>query len=171
LSLSYDFRKASNIIDSLSQAELVRLDDICMQIQTAEAHLNDTAKPSLERCMSQCKGLCCRNIHLNEIICVADFVFVLMVEDKLRPEMTKCLENAQLFSADCIFLQNSVGPCLFPDISKPQICICTFCGDDEIMKKEIREVRAAFNALSRFLLFRKPRAILRRCRGHLPFAT
>jgi hypothetical protein len=69
------------------------------------------------------------------------------------------LDNARrerLFSADCLFLMEEKGPCLFHPSVKPERCIITFCEDTSPIRREIRSVRSAFSKLSRYTKLRRP---------------
>lgn len=165
MSLHYDFHRAKRIIQSMSAGESSHLKAVCDRIRHAEERLNAAAASAIEHCMLNCGGMCCRNIHLDQLIGVKDFVFLLTVERHLKETMHACLEKESIYSADCLFLENGVGPCLFSSNAKPEMCICTFCSDATAMKQEIEDVKAAFNVLARFLLLIKSRAWLQRLRA------
>jgi len=72
----------------------------------------------------------------------------------------RCAENESLFSANCVFLENGTGPCIFPPAAKPHKCIATFCGNTGPVRKELRALRSSFNKLFRFMLVKKPGLVL-----------
>jgi len=72
----------------------------------------------------------------------------------------RCAESESLFSANCVFLKNGTGPCMFPSGTKPHKCIATFCGRTGAVRQELRALRSSFNKLSRFMLFKTPGLVL-----------
>lgn len=106
----------------------------------------------MEQCAMQCRGICCRNIHLDAIIGRGDLVYSLALNPGLAPEIGASLENEPLlYSADCVFLKNGVGPCIFPDDLKPEVCLTTFCGDTTTVNREIRQLKTRFRRLDLFI--------------------
>ncbi|MBI9085268.1 MAG: hypothetical protein JEZ11_16855 [Desulfobacterales bacterium] len=161
MSVASEFKIAEKTLRSLNPEDRKRLKEICAQIQTAEKTLWHRAQPLLERCMAGCEGLCCRNINLEDIIGMEDFLYVLTVRPDLRDQIVRCLAHESIFSADCFFLEGGIGPCLFPADARPKVCIMTFCFDDTPVKKEIRQVGAEFNRLGRFVWLCRVRSIVR----------
>lgn len=164
--LQYEFSKATRTIHGLAPEDRRILTGICADIQRAEKALNKVAQELLLKCTTACTGICCRNIRLDEIIGFYDFVFILTVESGLRPDMELCLSRESLFSADCIFLENGQGPCMFPATTRPRRCLTAFCFDAAAAKQEIRKVNREFNRLARFLLYRRILSIASRLRVH-----
>jgi len=161
MGLTYSFKKAGKIITQLSPGDLKTLEKICQEIQTAEKALIRKAEENLVRCLKKCEGLCCRNIRLDEIISLYDFIYLLTVQNSLRSIISKCLENEDpLYPADCIFLADGKGPCIFPSNARAAICITTFCNNEAPIKREIRCVKRKFMKLNWFILTRKPRALI-----------
>lgn len=161
MGLNYNFNKAGKIISQLSPDELETLENICHEIQAAENALIKKAEENLVRCLKKCEGLCCRNIRLDEIISLHDLIYILTVQNSMRAEISKCLENEDpFFPADCIFLAGGKGPCIFPSNVRAAICITTFCDKEAPIKKEIQSVKRNFIKLNWFILTRKPRALL-----------
>ncbi len=162
MGLKYKFKKAEEIIQKSDPRELERLRDICGEIQGAQHQLLQRAKDMLKRCEMGCEGLCCRNIEIDAIIGLPDFVYILAMERSLRETMATCLERESLFySSDCIFLEGGIGPCLFPSGIRPEVCVVTFCSDESPARKEIALVKRKFMKLGGFILLRRPRAFKR----------
>ncbi len=159
MGINYKFRKAEEIIRESDPDDLKKLRGICQEIQIAEEDLLLASEELMEKCRDGCEGLCCRNIHLDDIITLSDFVYILIVESQIKEKARKCLKKESLFSSDCIFLKNGKGPCLFPVNSRPEKCIVTFCADETPIRKEIRRLASNFDKLSRFILLRKPRVL------------
>lgn len=165
MSLAYKFRKAAQIIDALDPRERTALEAICGDIQRAQVRLLQQAQGVLRMCIEQCQGLCCRNVYPDDLITLADCVYVLVADPLRKQHLIQCLQHESMFSADCLFLENGVGPCLFPSDSRPEKCLITFCGDDRPVKPAIRVVRSHFSRLTRFIMWRKPRALKNRILG------
>ena len=159
MGLRYKFKKAQEIIERSGNKDLIAIKRICEEIQRAQNELLEEAKDILKYCNDRCQGLCCRNIYPDDIITLADFVYILAMESSVRDEISECLKKETLFSSSCIFLQSGEGPCIFPSDLRPEMCIISFCGGDTTIKKEINMVRSKFNKLIRFILLRKPRAL------------
>ncbi len=157
MGLKYDFRKAEKIIGGMDRDDCNTLREICGKIREAENRLAVKANEELTKCAENCGGICCRNIQLQDIIDFYDFLYILTVENALKKDIPSCLKNESIYSSDCIFLENGVGPCIFPQNARPRVCIMTFCGNDAPIKKEIAAVGLGFRRLCRFLLFRRPR--------------
>ena len=157
----YRFRRAQKIIATLHVEEMQRLVQICSEIQQAEEALQHRASQFFTKCLSGCAGLCCRNIELDAIIEMEDFVFLLTLDASLKNRIESCLEREEpLFTSDCLFLQNGSGPCIFPGTTRPEVCITTFCERTTPVNAEIRSVKKAFAALHRFLRWRRLRALV-----------
>ncbi|MFO7665661.1 MAG: hypothetical protein R6V76_03490 [Desulfobacterales bacterium] len=154
MSLRYYFAKAQNILNRIAPYERAIIEKQCRSIRIAEEHLQASGKSAFLRCYSGCEGLCCRNLEIDAVIGLSDFIYLLTVEDLLKETISTCLENEnRFFAGDCIFLINGKGPCLFPPTSRPEVCITTFCTDVEPVKKEIHHVKLQFMKLSCYLLF------------------
>ncbi|MCP4350634.1 MAG: hypothetical protein GY795_34635 [Desulfobacterales bacterium] len=161
MGLKYKFKKAEEIIQRSDTEELKTLIGICKEIQTAEDELITGAEEVLSQCKNNCMGLCCRNICIDDIVTLLDFVYILAVDDSMKDRIPEYLKNETMFTSDCVFLENGKGPCIFSSNSRPEKCIITFCGDEMSIKQEIRLLVSKFNKLSRFVMLRKPRALLR----------
>jgi len=160
MSMRYKFKAAENVITGLNPGEQARLGNICSEIQTAENLLLEAAQEILDDCGRKCRGLCCRNIHIDDIITLLDCVHILATAPAIHPLINETLVKEGLYSADCIFLKGGTGPCLFPSDARPEKCIVSFCRGDERVAGEIRAVRKSFNRLSRFIYLRRLRAAM-----------
>jgi hypothetical protein len=121
------------------------LNALCRKIQAAERRLNEAAARRLKGCLEECRGLCCRNLQLDAVFGVPDFVYILATEPALDAAVARCLRHESLiFTSDCPFLENGVGPCIFPPDVRPEVCITSFCRGDEALKPEIRRVKTSF---------------------------
>jgi hypothetical protein len=150
--LSYQFNKARRILAGMDAGDLKRLRGICADIRTAEEDLLAAAAEKMHRCTSVCQGLCCRNVQLDAVIGLWDFVYILALEGASCQKIASCLEKeTPFFSSDCIFLKGGVGPCIFPSNVRPEICVTAFCTDDTVVKKEIGRVKRNYLRLIRFV--------------------
>jgi len=70
--IQYKINKAEAIINSFSRKELKALRKACSEIQSVQDQLTKEAEDLFRLCMNSCKGICCRNINLNEIITLSD---------------------------------------------------------------------------------------------------
>ncbi|BBO88437.1 hypothetical protein [Desulfosarcina ovata] len=162
MGLNYQFREARKKLDRLDADERRRLLAICQEICQAQAALTRQAAPILAQCMTGCQGLCCRNIHVADIITGWDLIYILALAPQLEPAMAACLAHETFFPADCLFLKNGVGPCLFPDHLRPERCVISFCRVEPSVEKEIAQVMRGFSRLIRFFRFRPLRRIAAR---------
>ena len=160
MGLKYSFQKAGKIIKDSGSGDLKALEGICLEIRQAEDQLLNKAINVLKRCENNCEGICCRNVQIDAIIGLPDFLYLLIMDSSKGDIISKCLENENIFfTSDCIFLENGKGPCVFPSNSRPEVCITTFCGDETEIKKEIKLVKSKFMKLDWFILLRKPRML------------
>jgi hypothetical protein len=156
MSLMYFSRKAAGILRRLPSGRRGALALLCRNINAAEKKLNAAAALRLKGCLEDCRGLCCRNLQLDAVFGLTDFVYLLTVMPTLEVGISECLRIEEpLFTSDCPFLQRGVGPCLFPSDVRPEVCITSFCRDDEALKAEIRRVKICFWKLGVFLHFKK----------------
>ncbi len=161
MGLKYKFKKAGEIIQGSDTEDLKTLMGICREIQTAEDELITGADEVLSQCKNNCMGLCCRNICIDDIVTLLDFVYILAMDDSMRDRIPDYLKNETMFTSDCVFLENGEGPCIFSSNTRPEKCIITFCGDEMSIKQEIRQLVSKFNKLSRFVMLSKPRALIK----------
>lgn len=144
------------MIDSLRTSERYLLLQICRQIQASQKDLNSAAYGFFKNCLQCCRGICCRNIYINDIVTLLDLVFILSINPAYTLFLRNLAQKETLFSANCLFLKNNIGPCVFSQDTKPERCIITFCQNTQSIKKEIRKVQEKFSKLERYLIFRNP---------------
>ena len=164
MGLRHSYQTARKKIDTLNGDERSHLGAICRDIHIAQVQLTDKARPILKNCTSQCQGLCCRNIHPADIITTWDLIYILAMTPQIEDAMADCLTRESFFPADCIFLENGTGPCLFPDNLRPERCIISFCRVEPSIEKQIGQVMSGFSRLIRFFMFQP----LRRLSTRLP---
>ncbi len=156
MSLTYCSKKAAGILRRLPAGRRDALALLCRNINGAERKLNAAAALRLKGCLENCRGLCCRNLQLDAVFGVPDFVYLLTAMPSLEAGINECLRLEEpLFTSSCPFLQRGVGPCLFPPDVRPEVCITSFCRGDETLKTEIRRVKIGFWKLGFFLHFKK----------------
>ena len=162
MGLGYQFKKARKTISGLAFEDRCSLERICADIQRTEEDLREAAADALKNCQTACRGICCRNVDLDAVLGFADFVYILTLAPDLAGKTAACLENEPaLYVSDCIFLENGIGPCIFPGTVMPEVCITTFCGDNTPAKREIRLLKWQFFRLTWFLNTLKMRKVLR----------
>jgi len=150
MELNHSFKAARKRIERLDAHERTRLLEICAEIQRSQKALSAKAAPILHGCMVKCRGLCCRNIRPADIVTEWDLIYILAMAPQIEAAMAACLEKESLFSADCIFLEGGVGPCIFPDNLRPERCVISFCRVEPSIEKEIGRVMGDFSRLIRF---------------------
>jgi hypothetical protein len=125
---------------------------LCRQIQAAERRLNAAAALRLQGCLKDCQGLCCRNLDLEAVFGVSDFAYILAMDPSLDSAITASLRYERpIFTSNCPFLKDGVGPCIFPPDVRPEVCITSFCRGDSALRVEIGRVKTSFWKLG-FLL-------------------
>jgi hypothetical protein len=149
MSLKHSYNRARNVIDGLPPEGRDRIIVICREIRQVQNELLRSAADLLTRCTERCQGLCCRNIQEESLITFWDLVFILVTEPGLQDKIALHLEKEDpLFPSDCLFLENGVGPCIFPSDVRPERCLTAFCFDADPARKEIGRVRFAFHRLA-----------------------
>lgn len=148
--------KAQTIIDSFHGEDRTRLLQICHEIKSAQDHLNKEAESYFKDCIQRCQGICCRNICINDVVTLLDLIYILAINQEVSPVVHTCAQSETLFTADCLFLENGVGPCVFSGSMKPERCIITFCKDIQPIKRDIKAVRSKFSKLSRYTKIKRP---------------
>jgi hypothetical protein len=129
---------------------------LCRQIQDAERKLNAAAALRLKGCLEDCRGLCCRNLQLDAVFGISDFVYILALEPLLDARIGESIRREDpLFTSNCLFLEQEVGPCIFPPDVRPEVCITSFCRGDDALKSDIRQVKRGFWKLGLLLGFRR----------------
>lgn len=168
MGIKAEFAEAERIIARLRPPDRSRLRAICDGIQAAESRLLARAGDGLDRCSGACRGLCCRNIQLEAVIGVWDLVYILTVAGAYRDRMAACLaKEIPFYAADCIFLENGVGPCLLPPDARAEVCLTTFCSRTEAIAPDIRRVKRGFYRLGWFIASRRPLMAFDRLRCRL----
>ncbi len=163
MSLRYYFAKAQQTLERLAPYERAIIEKQCRSIRIAEERLQTAGRSAFLRCYCGCEGLCCRNLEIDAVIGFSDFIYLLTVERQLEESISTSLENEKsFFTADCIFLTDGKGPCIFPPTSRPEVCITTFCTDVESIKQEIRSVKSKFIKLNFYLHFLQLKIFFRR---------
>jgi hypothetical protein len=163
MGLKPTFDHARRILKSLDPEDRDALLGICRQIQDAQESLARAAAPYLDRCIHRCQGLCCRNAHLDEIIGLEDFIYILALEPTLADEMAGRLqEDKGLFTRDCVLLANGTGPCILPAGVRPEVCVTSFCMPTPAASKAIAAVKWRFKRLAWCLLFSRLRTCWRK---------
>jgi hypothetical protein len=156
MSLRHSYRQAEKILRHWPAETRPLLTHLCRRIQDAEQRLNVAAAQRLTGCLRDCRGLCCRNLHLDAVFGVPDFVYILGLAPALGSTIDGCLRHEYpLFTANCPFLERGVGPCLFPPDLRPEVCITSFCRGDEGLKPEIRRIKLGFWRLGFLTHFRR----------------
>jgi hypothetical protein len=159
MSLNHSFKAAKKKITCLDAGERKSLLAICRDIQQAQQVLNEKSAPLMARCYTNCKGLCCRNIHPADIITEWDLIYILAMAPEAEDTMAARLTQEGFFPADCIFLKNGSGPCIFPDHLRPERCIISFCRVEPSVENEIARVMGGFSRLIRYFMFRPIRRL------------
>jgi hypothetical protein len=100
--------------------------------------------------------MCCRNLQLEAVFGIPDFVYILALEPLLDAGIGKRLRGKDsLYTSNCPFLEGGVGPCIFPPDVRPEVCITSFCRGDEPLKAEIRRIKIGFWKLGVLVGFRR----------------
>ncbi len=156
MSLEATVARAVRIVDSFGGAQQGRLAVLCDGIQAAQINLVHHARSLFDECLGRCEGMCCRNIQIDDIISLLDIVYILTADPEVRGPVMMMSRQQNLFSADCVFLRNGHGPCLFKPTIKPEMCIATFCGDVRPVRAQLKQLRAEFGRLHRFVMRQRP---------------
>jgi hypothetical protein len=160
MGIRYKIQTADDILGRLSVKDRRRLDGICRQIRKEQELLQQAGRALFERCITGCEGLCCKNVIADELITIIDFFFILAASPVSAADLLPLAEEEPLFTADCMFLKNGIGPCRFPDGIRPEKCVLSFCGDDQPIAGNIRAVHRGFVRLHRFLILHRPSLLL-----------
>ena len=144
----YLFEKAIKICQNFSPQDRDLVRNRCNVIQDAQEKLVAAAETAMFHCIERCRGICCRNLDIDTIFSLWDFIFILTLAPQLKDEMQERLDHhTALYLSPCPFLKDAVGPCIVPDGMKAQICVITFCTNDETLKKPIHLVNLNFYKL------------------------
>jgi hypothetical protein len=144
----YLFEKAVKISQNLSPPEKAIVKNLCHTIRKSQEELTAVADDAMCWCIMKCKGICCRSLDIDSIFSLWDFIFILMLKPGLKDEIQQRLNaHSSLYLSPCPFLMNGKGPCIFPDGIKAQICVITFCSNDEKLRKPVKAVNLNFYKL------------------------
>jgi hypothetical protein len=156
------FTLAKKRIGRLEPNERETLTLICRDIRSAEQQLLANGAGTFRRCVERCEGLCCRNVLLDAILSVWDFVFLLGADPALGESIAACGKRENpLFTSDCVFLKDGVGPCILPFDLRPEVCITAFCGNARALRPDVAQVKRGFWRLRLFFYLRGLRCIRR----------
>ena len=163
MSLRYKLKKAQTLLTALTPEERADLTRICENIQRSQEDLLANAGPAMQQCLRNCEGLCCRNARVDDIIGLWDLVYILALTPALADDMAARVEHeSPFYSANCMFLKEDTGPCIFTATVRPEVCVTTFCSGDRTIQKEIRRVKREFFKIGCFFFWRRPRALFKR---------
>lgn len=162
MALSHALMDAKQWLASCPAADIERLRSICLDIHEAQKRLMRASEAYIQRCMNRCEGLCCKNVFLGEVMGFEDFCYILV----LRPESFETLYSktsrlSTMFTADCPFLLDGIGPCSLPEALRPEVCITSFCMQTPDADAAIRAVQARFRKLSRVLRWMRLKRLFR----------
>jgi len=156
MSLKHTFSIATRILQRLPVDSRDLLESVCRQIQDAERSLNTAAAIRMQGCLKECQGMCCRNLNLEAVFGVADFAYILAAQPGFDSAIRTSLQHERpVFTSDCPFLENGIGPCIFPPDVRPEVCITSFCRGSDALRAEIRRVKKGFWKLGVVLNCRK----------------
>jgi hypothetical protein len=145
MSLGYLYSCSAEAVRQWPSDSRPLLDRLCRQIQEGERTLNEAAAGRLHGCLKECRGLCCRNLDLEAVFGVPDFVYMRIAGPTLDAAVAECLRREiPIFTSNCPFLENGLGPCIFPPDVRPEVCITSFCGGDDGLGAAIRTVKTGF---------------------------
>ncbi len=144
----YLFKKAVKISQNLSPGDKTLVRDRCNTIRKSQEELVSAADTAMSNCIEQCKGICCKSLDIDSIFSLWDFIFILTLAPKLKDVIQERLDSyTSLYLSPCPFLRDNIGPCIFPIGIKAQICVITFCSNDEKIKNPIKAVNLNFYKL------------------------
>ncbi|MEW6260351.1 MAG: hypothetical protein AB1547_10655 [Thermodesulfobacteriota bacterium] len=163
MELTHALIDARRWLASCSAEDIDHLRSVCLDIHEAEKRLMQASAFYLQRCIHHCEGLCCRNVFLGEVMGFEDFCFLLV----LRPDCFEALFSQAshlktMFTADCPFLLNGVGPCSLPEAVRPEVCITSFCMQTPDADAAIGAVQARFRKLSRIIRWIRCKQLFRK---------
>lgn len=149
-------QKAKRILDAFSAPQSENVLQLCKTIQNAQSSLVEHAAPLFTYCADRCKGMCCRNISVDAIVTLVDFVYILSANGIAFKRLQQLAAKESFFPSDCLFLSDGTGPCVFPETIKPERCIITFCADESLVAEDIKAVKSAFSRLYLYVMLHKP---------------
>lgn len=156
MSLRHCHYQAAKLLRHWPAGSRPLLDRLCRQIQEAERKLNEAAAARLQGCLRECRGLCCRNLDLEAVFGVSDFVYIRVAGATPDAAIADCLRREiPIFTSNCPFLEHGTGPCIFPPDVRPEVCITSFCHGDGALTAAIRAVKTRFWMLGTVLHTRR----------------
>ena len=159
----YLFQKAIKISQNLSPHDKIRVQNLCNTIRESQEELIRTADLAMLNCITKCKGICCKSLDIDSVFSLWDFIFILMLTPKFKDEMQERLDSYNsLYLSPCPFLKNNIGPCIFPNGIKAQLCVITFCSNTEKIKKYIKVVNLNFYKLCWLIQYLRIKRILQK---------
>ncbi len=151
MGITHQYNRARAFVHAQTGPAHQELLAICRSIQQAQSALQTRARPYLRHCR-QCAGLCCRRIHIESIVHRPDFIFILTLMPHMQDTIQKCIQRGTApHAADCPFLANGVGPCLFPATIRPMVCITAFCFETPKANRRIRALKRRFLTLQTWI--------------------
>lgn len=142
------FEKAVRIMQSLSPSDKILIRNVCRAIRKSQEELISAAGSIMSSCLDQCHGICCKNLDIDSVFSVWDFVFILTLQPHFKEDIRERLDNHLfLVRSSCPFLAEGEGPCIFPDGIKAQVCVVTFCFNVDEIRKSINSVNLNFYKL------------------------
>jgi hypothetical protein len=159
----YLFKKALKISQNFTPREKSLVLNLCHTIQDSQKDLLSVATTAMENCLTKCQGMCCRSLDIDSVFSLWDFIFILTLAPELSAEMQQRLDAyTSLYLSPCPFLKDKIGPCLFPRGIKAQICVITFCTNDEKIKAPIKVVNFNFYKLCWLIQYLRIKRIARK---------
>ncbi|MCP4721633.1 MAG: hypothetical protein GY860_19415 [Desulfobacteraceae bacterium] len=159
----YLFQKAIKISQNLSPHDKIRVKNLCNTIRKSQEKLICAADLAMLNCLTKCKGLCCKSLDIDSVFSLWDFIFILMSAPQFKDEMQECLDSYNsMYLSPCPFLKDNTGPCIFPSGIKAQLCVITFCSNDEKIKKYIKVVNLNFYKLCWLIQYLRIKRILQK---------
>ena len=144
----YLFKKAIKISRNFSPQDQILVRNRCKAIRDSQKELVAAAETAMLNCIERCKGICCRSLDIDSVFSLWDFIFILTQAPHLKDEIQERLDAfSTLYLSPCPFLKDAIGPCIFPNGIKAQICVITFCSNDKKIKKPIQVVNFNFYKL------------------------
>ena len=105
MSTAYKIRKAHTIIKSLPDLEQVALTKICARLQGAQDDLLHNGEAFFHYCYQHCGGRCCNNIHVDDLLTLLDFVYILTLNPALLDRILTCAREETMYTGNCFFLE------------------------------------------------------------------
>jgi len=144
----YLFKKAVKISHNLGPRDRKLVQKRCKTIRKSQEDLLEAADTAMFHCTEKCRGICCKSLDIDSIFSLWDFIFILTLAPQMKDEIQERLDAyTSLYLSPCPFLKENIGPCIFPSGIKAQICVITFCSNDEKIAPPIKAVNYNFYKL------------------------